>query len=152
MNTLLKITLVALAAVISVPSFSLEPTQKFATCLVDSLNGKERKELAKWIFISMSVHPHLNEFSAVPNALRTETDQYIGALVTRMLTESCPAELQQANRVNPLALQKGFELVGQVAIQELLTNQETMAALSGYANYVDQSKITAILSKEKPAQ
>lgn len=26
-------------------------------CMADFLNGKERKELGKWIFIGMSAHP-----------------------------------------------------------------------------------------------
>lgn len=149
MNKLIKISLIALAASISLPSYSQSSTQDFATCLADSLNGKERKELAKWIFLSISVHPNLKEFSKVSIEIRDKTDKYIGSLITRLLTENCPSELRLASESDPLALQKGFEFVGQVAMQEIMTNTETMKALSGYARYTDQSKIAATISKSK---
>jgi hypothetical protein len=38
-------------------------------------------------------------------------------------------------------MQKGFELVGQVAMQEIMTNENTMQALAEYAKYADQEEI-----------
>lgn len=76
-----------------------------------------------------------------------ESDQYVGKLITKILTVDCPKELYAANKSDPLAIQKAFELVGKVAMQELMTNQDTIKAITNYAAYTDQRKINAILSK-----
>ena len=46
MNRLFKIGTFVIASIFSLPSYSQDTTQQFANCLADSLNGKERKELA----------------------------------------------------------------------------------------------------------
>jgi len=123
------------------------PSDELGVCLVDTLNGKERKSLAKWIFLSMAAHPEIKSYSkATPKNIQ-DSDEYIGKLFTRILTIDCPDELNLANKSDPLAVNKAFELVGQVAMQELMSNQETLKALTAYAQYADQEKITEILSK-----
>ena len=76
-----------------------------------------------------------------------DSDKFVGKLITRMLTVDCPNELMLANKSDPLAINKAFELVGRVAMQELMSNQDTMQALTNYAKYTDQEKINALLSK-----
>jgi len=61
------------------------------------------------------------------------------------MTENCPDELQAANRADPQAIERSFELVGQVAMQELMGNQDVMTAITNYAKYADQEKINKIL-------
>ena len=122
--------------------------QALGTCLVDSLDGKERKRLARWIYFSIAAHPEMVSFSNVSADDRTETDQYVGKLVTRLLVEDCASELRAARKADPLAVQRSFELVGQVAMQELMTNQDVTTSISNYANYADQRRINAVLLEE----
>ena len=68
-------------------------------------------------------------------------------MITRLLTVDCPTELTAANKSDPMAINKAFELVGRVAMQELMSNQDTMQALTNYAKYTDQEKINVLLSK-----
>lgn len=49
-------------------------------------------------------------------------------------------------KCTPLAIQKAFEWVGKVAMQELMTDQGVMAAISNYVNYADQEKFGALLT------
>ena len=58
-NIILSISL--LFALIS-PSalYANTETAIFANCLVDALNGKERKQLAKWIFFGIAAHPTIS--------------------------------------------------------------------------------------------
>ncbi|WP_440053439.1 hypothetical protein ACSLBF_10950 [Pseudoalteromonas sp. T1lg65] len=121
------------------------PTQQLGSCLVDSLNGKERKNLAKWIYFGMGAHPEIKDFMSASANTINESDKYVGKLITKILTEDCPKELVAAHQADPLAIQKAFELVGQAAMQELMSNQETMQALSNYATYVDQEKLSKTL-------
>ena len=128
-------------------SIAATPTETFGGCLIDNLNGKERKNLAKWVFFAIAAHPEINSYSKItPNNI-TESDEYIGNLITRLLTEDCPSEMKAAYKVNPQAIEKAFELVGQVAMQELMTNQAVTAAISSYVNYTDQERINKMISE-----
>ncbi|MDX1739276.1 MAG: hypothetical protein R3261_13630 [Alphaproteobacteria bacterium] len=116
------------------------------TCLVDSLTGKERKHLAKWIYFAIAAHPEMSSYSNIKQNDRVKIDQYIGTLVTRLLAEDCASEFKSAQKANPIALQRAFELVGQVAMQELMTNQDVQASIVSYVKYTDQNKIQEVLA------
>ena len=120
--------------------------QSLGTCLLDSLSGKERKELAKWIYFAMAAHPDITAYAKVTESDRLNTDKYIGSLITRLLVENCPAELNAAQKADPLAMKKAFELVGQVAMQELMTNGNVVSAISGYVRHADQKKISSVMA------
>jgi len=131
------------------PVLADSPTNVLGTCLVDHLNGIERKNLAKWIFFSIASHPELKSYSKASANDVTKSDQNIGKLITRLLTEDCPSELRTANSADPQALENAFSLVGRVAMQELMTNQEVTKAISNYTEYADMEKINKILSGDK---
>lgn len=132
----------------AVPSISVaNPTQAFGTCLIDNLNGKERKDLIKWIFFAIAAHPEINSFSKVTSDDSLKNDKVIGGLITRLLTENCPAEMKAANDADPQAIQTAFKLVGEVAMQELMTNKLVSNSISNYVNHADQKKIAEVLTK-----
>ncbi|MCW9024947.1 MAG: hypothetical protein OQK73_09730 [Gammaproteobacteria bacterium] len=122
------------------------PTDVFANCLIDTLNGKERKNLAKWIFFAIAAHPEISSYSSAKPKDVKDSDKYVGGLITRLLTVDCPNELKTAYKANPQAVEQGFQLVGKVAMQELMTNQNVMKAITNYGMYADQDKIGKILS------
>lgn len=118
-------------------------------CMVDSLTGKERKQLATWIFLAMSLHPDIEKISNVPDASRKETDQTIGALITRLLVQDCPTQAKLAMKKDSgLAMRKAFELVGAVAMQELMTNEKVTNSISGFEKYLDKDKINSLISSK----
>jgi hypothetical protein len=122
--------------------------QALAACLTDSLNGKERKQLAKWIYFSIAAHPEMKPYSNVSVDARTETDKYVAALVTRLLVDDCASQFRVAQKADPTSLRKAFELVGQVAMQEIMTNPDVTSAISSYGQYIDQKRINSILTEE----
>ena len=138
---------VLLATVLS-PQWTFAATagESLGACMTDSLTGKERKQLAQWIFFAMAAHPDLKEFSKVSTANQGATNEYVGKLVTRLLTENCLEELNAAGKQDAQAIRGAFELVGKVAMQELMTNKEVMASISGYAKFLDQKKLASILT------
>jgi hypothetical protein len=148
MKTFVKVLALFMGLIVVTPAMAQSPTNVFASCMVDTLSGKERKSLAKWIFFSIAAHPEIKSYSKASGQDIKESDQYVGKLITRLLTVSCPEELKKANKSDPLAVQKAFELVGQVAMQELMTNQDVMKTLSNYAQYADTEKIKKILSEK----
>jgi hypothetical protein len=119
-------------------------TQAFATCLADALNGKERKLLVKWIYFSMATHPELEANSSITEADRDSSNKATGSLITRLFVEDCPNEAKIAQKSDPMAIRKAFEFVGQVAMQEIITNQKVITAIGRYVQYTDQNKINAL--------
>ncbi len=148
MKSTYKILALSLGLMLGTPVFAGSPTSVFGSCMVDSLDGKERKNLAKWIFFAIAAHPEIKAYSsATPEDIR-KSDEYVGKLITRLLTVDCPNELKAANTSDPLAVQNAFKLVGQVAVQELLTNEDVMKTVTNYTNYADLEKIGRILNEK----
>ena len=147
-NMRLLIFPVLLASVMSVssPALAATPTEEFSVCLVDSLNGKERKMFARLVFFSMAAHPEIEKYSKVKKSDLKKTSKSLGEIFTRLLTVDCPNELRAANADDPLALQKAFELVGQVAMQELMTNGAVSESMAGFSKYADMQAIQEVIS------
>jgi hypothetical protein len=143
--TSVLLVLAALSA--SLPALG-QDSQELATCLTDSLNGSERKQLAQWIFFGMSSHPDLTVFASIPPEARDEMNQTIGALITRLITEDCSAQSASAIRIGGQnAIQSAFEVVGAVAMQELMIDQNVSVALSNFEKYLDLEKFSALGSQ-----
>ena len=148
MKNIIKVLVLFMGLVIGAPALAETPTNVFARCMVDTLNGKERKNLAKWIFFSIAAHPEIKSYSSATQKDVESSDKFVGKLITRLLADDCPNELKKANKSDPRAVEKGFELVGKVAMQELMTNQNVMKTLVNYARYADQERISKVLSEK----
>lgn len=113
-----------------------------ATCLSDHTNGKERKDLVRWMFSAMSVHPALKDMATVVPAARTASDQAVGQLVTRLLSEDCRIEARNAMQADgPKSFEDAFSSLGRIAVQELMTHPEVAASVMGYMKFVDRKKL-----------
>ena len=118
-----------------------QEAQQLAVCLTDSLNGKERKNLAKWIYLGMSTHSIIKPFSNVTEQDMDEINRYVGALVTRLLTEDCPKQARAAIEVGGQgAMENAFGIVGEVAMLELMAEPSVSNALGAFDKYLDQDK------------
>ncbi|MDO8465380.1 MAG: hypothetical protein Q7S46_09055 [Gallionella sp.] len=148
MKIIVKSIVLIIGIFISVPALSDSTTNNLGRCMIDALNGKERKQLAKWIFFAIAAHPEINSYSRATTKDINESDDTVGKLITRLLTSDCPNELKIAYKSDPLTVQKSFELVGQVAMQELMTNQNVMKSITNYAQYADQKKINSLLTEK----
>jgi len=137
------------AALMSGPATASPAADALGTCLIDFLNGKERKELGKWIFLGISAHPEISGFTNISLEDRDDSDQYIGNLITRLLTEDCLTEAKNATATGgSVALTSAFELVGRVAMQELMTDTNVSSAISGFEKYLDAEKLSTLQSTD----
>lgn len=145
MKHIVKTIVIAMGLMMANPVFAASPTDAFSSCMVDALSGKERKNLAKWIFLSISTHPDIKPYSNASSQDVQIINEYVGKLITKLLTTDCPKELKAAYKIDPQAIQKGFEIVGRVAMQEIMTNKDTMKALTGYVQYTNEDMIRKTL-------
>lgn len=141
----------ALATLLLAPAAALAgpATAAFATCLADNTTGKDRKELAKWVFVSISSHPDLHQLSAVTPAAHKQVNQTMGALLTRLVTESCAQEARAAvQQDGNQSFEQAFTSLGRLAMQELMTNREVAANINGFVDYMDKEKFQRTFGKQ----
>src|SRR5262245_26345443 len=63
------------------------------TCVTDNASGRDRKDLAKWIFLAMAAHPEIKQYATgISPATVEQLNRTMAALVTRLLTDSCANE------------------------------------------------------------
>ncbi|MDO6564404.1 hypothetical protein Q4488_13520 [Amphritea sp. 1_MG-2023] len=115
--------------------------QALDTCFIDSLTGKERKTLMKWMFLSMSTHPELKAYSKVTPENLQIAKQEFGALITRLMVEDCYHETQAALRTEPQAIQQAIAQIVKLPIKDVVANTNVRSAISDSAKHVDQAKI-----------
>jgi hypothetical protein len=134
-----------LASLVAVPVFASPDGDAVAKCIVDNTTGKDRKDLARWVFVAMSAHPEMQSISNIAPGAIDDVSRTAGSLFTKLLTESCPAETRAALRSDgPLAIQAAFRLLGELAMQELMTDKNVAAAMSAFDNYIDKDKLAAL--------
>ncbi len=142
-----KILVVVLSALFALPAKADDSTNALTACFADSTTGKERKELAKWIFIAIAAHPEMQGMSIVSDKTRDQINRATGGLVTRLLAVDCAAQVRAASANDgSQALRAAFGFLGQLAMQELMTNDSVKASLGGFEQYLDRSKIAPALS------
>ena len=147
MNTVAKVIAISSMLISSEMVSASEEALQLGTCLTDSLNGKERKNLAKWIFLGMSSHSLIKPYSNVSESDFDHSNKFVGELVTRLLTEDCPEQAKAAVKVNgAAAFEQAFEIVGQVAMQELMTEPSVGQSLGAFEKYLDQEKINNVFN------
>ncbi len=143
-RNLLSIAIVFLC-VISTNVQSGQAAQQLGVCLTDSVTGKELKNIAKWIFLVMSVHPDMSMYAQVPDDSRNQTEQFVASVYTRLMAEDCPQETKAAWQAGGyVAIEVAFNLLGQAAGQELMLNGDVNAALSRFEKYLDREKLDTI--------
>ncbi|MBL8019002.1 MAG: hypothetical protein JNM27_05015 [Leptospirales bacterium] len=117
-------------------------------CLKDNTSATDRKELAKWVFVALSTHPEIRPLSNIPESKRDEFDRHLADLSTRLITENCKAEAREALRQEGVkAFETAFGLLGEVAMEELMSHPDVSASVSRYTKYLDKSKFEALVSE-----
>lgn len=143
---LTALTLLATSIGFTTAAIAGPASDSLGTCMIESLGSKDKKQLGQWIFFATAAHPDVKEYAKVPAETQKNANEYVGKLVTRLLTESCAEQVKvAAKEEGPESIKTAFELVGKIAIQELMTNKEVSASISDYAKFVDNEKITAVI-------
>ena len=125
-------------------------TDGLSICLANNTSGKDRKDLARWVFVAMSTHPEIRSLSSASATVRDETDKTMAALVTRLLTVNCEKETQVvAANEGSAGIFTAFKSLGEVAMHELMGNPDVTASVGRYVKYLDQKKLESVLGKSK---
>jgi hypothetical protein len=118
------------------------------TCVTDKTSGRDRKDLAKWVFFAMAAHPEMKPYADDKTAAASEeSSKTAAALITRLLTDSCVNEVRAVMQTGQgsQAVRFAFETLGQLAMRELMTDKAVQDAMNSVGRYVDQPRINEAL-------
>lgn len=143
-----KLIVVTLALLFALPTIAQTQGDDLGKCLANSTTGRDRKDLARWMFVAMAAHPEIRDLANPSRDVSEEISRAMGVLVTRLLTEDCPKEVQAVTSgEGSQALRRAFETLGRVAVVEIMSNEDVTASISGFERYLDRRKINAILGR-----
>lgn len=119
--------------------------EALGNCIAENTTGKDRKDLARWLFVAMSAHPEMKSISNVTAQETEEVSRVAGALFTKLLADSCPSQVRAAIQAGgPVAIQSAFTVLGQLAMQELMTNKDVAGTMGVLERHIDRQKIDAL--------
>jgi len=119
-------------------------------CLVSNTSAKDKTDLVRWIFTISALHPDLSSVAAVSEKQRDDMNRKVARLLERLLTESCRKQTQEALKYEgSAAMQLSFQVLGQVAMQELMSNTAVANGFVGFSKHIDKSKLEELAPKAK---
>jgi hypothetical protein len=117
-------------------------TEALGRCLADNTTGKDRKDLARWIFIAMSAHPEIGSVAKASVKDGENAQRAAGALFTRLIADQCTKQLNSVMQSEGSdGIKIAFEHLGRMAMQELMAAPEVNASLTGFDRYIDKERI-----------
>lgn len=139
----------ALALAALAPAAGAQPAvDTFSRCLADHTTGKDRKDLARWIFVAMGAHPEMRAIAELAPTAPQESSKTAGELFTRLIVESCPEQARAAVQLaGGAAIQAGFNMLGQLAMQELMSDRDVAARMGLLEQYVDSTRLQSVLGR-----
>lgn len=145
-----RIVLFAVLALSPLVSQAQAPTDALSQCLADNTTGKDRKDLARWVFFAMAAHPEIKQYVSPALAAASEdTHKTMATTFTRLLADSCLKQTQAAfKQGGSKAIEVAFQTLGALAMQELMSNPEVSADMSKFEKLIDQSKLSKAFSPE----
>ena len=130
----------------AVPAHAGPYTDDLTRCIVESTTANDRIEFVKWMFFAISMHPVAKNYSSVSEEKIADANKKIAKLMMKLLTESCKEKAEKAIKYEgQIALQTSFRTLGQVAAQDLFTNPDVAAVISGLEKYLDGEKLKSSL-------
>lgn len=125
-------------------------TDDMSKCLVKSTSEADKTLLIKWIFAAMAAHPDVKSLSSIPPEKGAQLNRDVGALVMRLLTKNCKSETKQAvDFEGEDTFKTSFGILGQVAMQGLMVNDEVLQYISGFESYLNTEELQHALGSSK---
>lgn len=144
---MLRSFVLTLVLVVPLSGHGQQPVDALTTCLADNTTGKDRKDLAKWIFLAMAAHPEMKQHVASAATAADDSARTVGALVERLLTTSCVNETKavvQTGQVSQ-AFELAFGGLGKLAMQELMADKSVQDSMNAIGRHIDSKRIADVL-------
>ena len=147
--TCLRAILSAALVLAPVVSWAGPAADAAGTCLTDNTTGKDRKVLTRWIYLAMAKHPDLRALSAATDADHDAGTRQAATLFERLITVDCRSEIRAMVAAEGAGSMKiPFEVLGRVAMLELMGNPTVAAEVARLDQFVDKQKIAEVMQAD----
>ncbi len=111
---------------------------KLAICLVKSTTQEDKLTLIRWIFAAMASHPGVKDLSEVSAGDGDKLNEQVADLFVSLLTDRCGVETREAVKYEGKgAIGTSFEVLGRVAMQELMSDGSVGTFMGGIDAHID---------------
>jgi hypothetical protein len=122
-------------------------------CMVTSTSEEDRNAMIRWMFTAVASNPAVKDIVTVSPAQVDKANAAMGALMIKLLTESCHDKTVAALQYEGLAaIQHSFEVLGQVAGREMFSTPGVAASFAGLQKYLDNDKLKKLVASAAEAQ
>jgi hypothetical protein len=125
-------------------------TDALAKCLVSSTTSTDKSTLVQWMFATFSLHPRLRQVASITDSDRQKLNKQTAKLFDKLLTESCRSQTKEAIKYEgQSSIENGFDVLGQVASRELISDPAVSAGLAEFAKYSDPKRMQELFNSAK---
>ncbi|OAN71763.1 hypothetical protein A8B83_11035 [Rhodobacteraceae bacterium EhC02] len=100
--------------------------------------------MARWIGFAIIAHPSVSENVAVPKVVIDQSDQEIAELLTQLMTDRCRAQSIASLAESDASFENAFEVLGAVAMEELMRDKAVEARITAFAALIDESRFSGM--------
>lgn len=121
-----------------------QSVDQLSQCLETSMSEQDRSTVVQWMFVALSAHPDLQNFSKVTPEQKTNLDQKLAGVLQTTLAEKCAAQTKAVIQSEGLqAVADSFQGLGQTTGKAILNDPAVNQQLRGTLRYIDLNKLAA---------
>jgi len=114
-------------------------------CIVEKTTKEEKNLLMKWMFVIISEHPSIPENYKISNKDKVLSDIDMANLVMNIFHRHCTTEAKRAYKYEgENSVAESFRLLGEVAMRNLMNNDDVNIAVGRFTNYIDEEDFMSI--------
>ena len=130
--------LILATGVLALPASAGVYGDSLGKCLVSTSTDDEKQKLVEWIFSAIALNPSVSSYVNIPPEKRTQIDKDMAGLFEKLLGETCKSEAAEALKYEGSASWgTAFQLLGQVAGQQIFSAPEVSKGAEGFMKYMD---------------
>ena len=127
-----------LIVALTFPASAGPSSDRFALCLVKSTTPSDQVNLIRWIASIIGKHPDIADLVDVSTVTQDNIDKDLGNLFTRLVALDCKNEAYEASVLDgDVAFELAFEVLGQVAMVNLMEHENVILGFDGFLRYID---------------
>ena len=120
-------------------------------CIVKSATPSDQTAFVQWLFSVIALHPSVEEMAKITPAQRMALEKTSAKLFQRLVITDCHKETVDTLKYEGTgALQQSFQVLGQVAMRNLMTDSKVGAGIADLGANMDDAAWTD-LAKEAGA-
>lgn len=125
-------------------------TDSLSRCFLESTSEQDKLEYMRWLVASMSLHPALDDLTAVQPEERVKLNQSMAALTYRLMSKDCLEETKAAFMFEgENALMSSFQLFGEAAAELILSHPIVDESVKEVDKYFDGEGYLRALTEDE---